>query len=531
MPTAKHGKHAAAISILLALLIAVVITVLLSERDEEWETDMIDAVPENLAAVEVTVREAMKRTGVAAVSIAVAKDGEIVWEEGFGWADRKKKIRATPGTAFRVASLTKALTVTGLMVLVERDLIDLDRPANDYLVGARLAARIGDAEYATLRRLIFHTAGLPMYWNMFPQDGLDARRDIEAAIGKYGILVTPPGERYVYSNLGYGIIGHIISRASGKSYADFMREDVFEPLGMTHTSVLENPELADFTAAMYDSRKRPIPIYDFDHRGASAALSSVHDLIRFGSFHLKLPFPDQKPILSEERIDRMHSESGSSFRESEGQPICDYLLGCFAGIDYGGYRLEVATGWMPGATSRLALVPSENLVTAVLCNGNNIDLWDIEKALLEAMLPGFSDEEGTSAEEPSIQPETRGVSPADFAGSWSGEVSTYTGTIPIRIIFSKNGRADLTLGKKILPALRIATPLGEMGFQGNVFKGLYRGRIDTPDAARASHIIMLECSLRDRRLTGYLAAVAVDQYFCLPYWIELERKRPDQAGP
>jgi CubicO group peptidase (beta-lactamase class C family) len=528
MPMAKHRKHAAAISILLALLIAVIVTVHLFERNKERETDLVDTVtvPENLAAAEFAVREAMEKSGVAAISIAVAKDGEVVWEEGFGWADRKNKIRATSSTMFRVASLTKAFTATGLMILVERGLIDLDRPANDYLGGARLAARVGDAEHATVRRLIFHTAGLPMYWNLYPQDDREGSRDIEEAIEKHGVLVTPPGERYVYSNLGYGIIGHIISRTSGKSYADFMREEVFEPLGMTHTSVLENPELPDVTATMYDARKRPIPIYDFDHRGASAALSSIHDLIRFGSFHLKRPFPDQTPILSEEWIDRMHKESGSRFEESEGQPIYDYLLASFAGVDYGGYRLEVATGSMPGATSRLTLVPSENLVTAILCNGNNIDLWDIERVVFEAMLPGLSDEKEAAGEETSLESEAGGASPADFAGSWSGDVSTYTGPIPIRIVFSENGTAGLTLDKKILPALRIATPLGKMGFRNNVFRELYRGRIDTPDAARAPHIIMLECVLKNGRLTGYVAAVAVDQYFCLPYWIELERDRP-----
>lgn len=527
MPAAKFGMYQAATAIVLVLLIAVMVTVHYFEREREKEAALIDAspIPENLVTVRSAILEAMKKSGVAAISVAVAEDGEIIWEKAFGWADRKKKIRATPHTMFRLASLSKAMTATGLMVLAQRGLVDLDRPANDYLGGCRLAAHVGDASDATVRMLLFHTAGLPMYWNFYPENDPERRPDIEKSIKKYGILVTAPGERYQYSNLGYGIIDHIISRTSGKSYPDFMREEVFEPLGMTHTSVLENPELANVTATMYDARKKSIPAYDFDHRGASAILASAHDLIRFGLFHLKHPLPDQTPIMSKEAIDRMHNEAGPRVEEPDALIGYDYLLGSFAGLDYGGYRLEVATGSMPGATSRLALVPSENLVTAILCNGDNFDLWEIEKIILEAMLPGFGNESETIDEEPSLDSDARSASPADFAGSWSGEVSTYTGPIPIHIIFSENGVASLTIDKEILSPLHIATPLGKMGFQDNVFRGLYRGRIDTPDAARAPHILMLECEPRGDRLTGYVAAIAVDQYFCLPYWMELERDR------
>ena len=117
--------------------------------------------------------------------------------------------------------------------------------------------------------------------------------------------MTAPGERYQYSNLGYGILDHVITRVSGRSYADFMREEVFQPLGLTHTSVNIGPGLEKHQAIRYGTDGLPIPFYDFDHPGGSAVYASAHDLVRFGMFHLKAHLPDQKAILKDQTIDEM----------------------------------------------------------------------------------------------------------------------------------------------------------------------------------------------------------------------------------
>lgn len=97
------------------------------------------------------------------MALAVARDGKILWEEGFGLADREKNISATEHTVYALASISKALTATGLMILVERGLIDMNSPINDYLGEAKLQARVGDAAKATVRRVTCHTSGLPLH--------------------------------------------------------------------------------------------------------------------------------------------------------------------------------------------------------------------------------------------------------------------------------------------------------------------------------------------------------------------------------
>ena len=106
-----------------------------------------------------SVRAAMQRmvdaVGSPSVAVAIAKDGRILWEDAIGWANREKRIPATANTMYALASISKPITATGLMVLVDRGQVDLDRPANAYLGAARLTGLAGNADGATS---IFHAS-------------------------------------------------------------------------------------------------------------------------------------------------------------------------------------------------------------------------------------------------------------------------------------------------------------------------------------------------------------------------------------
>jgi len=171
---------------------------------------------------------------------------------------------------YALASISKPLTATGLMILAERGLINLDSPINDYLGEVKLQPRVGDEAEATVRRVASHTAGLPLHSQHFYEGDLYQPPLIEETIRRYGYLVTAPGERYQYSNLGYGLLGYVISSVSGQSYADFMSEKVFVPLGMNHTSVLLGPDLEESQAVKYTPGGLVVPPCDTDSPGASA---------------------------------------------------------------------------------------------------------------------------------------------------------------------------------------------------------------------------------------------------------------------
>jgi len=147
------------------------------------------------------IRQKLVQQRAPSISVAVARGNQIIWEEGFGWADRENHIPATPDTMYTLGSTSKPITATAIMLLRERGLLNLDRPINDYLGDAKLVARVGNASEATVRRVAQHNAGLPGYYETFYPDEPGKPPAMNEVILRYGNLVFPPGERFHYSVL------------------------------------------------------------------------------------------------------------------------------------------------------------------------------------------------------------------------------------------------------------------------------------------------------------------------------------------
>src|SRR5262249_50732818 len=156
-----------------------------------------------------------------------------------------------------------------LMVLVERKLLALDKPINDYLGDAKLRARVGDASQATLQRVAQHTAGLPGYYQTFYPDEPGTPTTPEVVTLRYGFIVSPPAELFYYSSLDYALLGEVVARASGKDFGDFLREEVFLSLGMTRSGVTLGPSLRKYRAIRYALDRQRLPDYVTPHAPAS----------------------------------------------------------------------------------------------------------------------------------------------------------------------------------------------------------------------------------------------------------------------
>jgi CubicO group peptidase (beta-lactamase class C family) len=106
--------------------------------------------------------------GAPSIAVAVADNGEIVWEEAFGWSDVENRVRATPNTMYRLGSISKTITATGLMLLVEEGKVNLDKPAVEYLPKVvKPRAFEGEVQGVTVRHLLNHRAGMPAYAESF----------------------------------------------------------------------------------------------------------------------------------------------------------------------------------------------------------------------------------------------------------------------------------------------------------------------------------------------------------------------------
>src|SRR5436305_5663145 len=167
-----------------------------------------------------------------------------------------------------------------------------------------------------------------------------------------------------YSNLGYGILDHLVSAVSGQPFADFLRREIFLPLGMTRSSLGIAQGIAPYAATRYGADGVAYPFYDFDHPGGSAVFASAHDLVRFAMLHLDTLSADQRRLLKATSLDEMHEPSERT------TPTGRYGIGWAVNNDEAGYLTTGHSGGMGGVSTIMTLVPSERIVVVALCNAS-----------------------------------------------------------------------------------------------------------------------------------------------------------------
>jgi serine beta-lactamase-like protein LACTB, mitochondrial len=227
------------------------------------------------------------------LSVAVARDGEIVWTEGFGWADLEARIPLTPLTQFRLGSVSKTLTAAALALLHERGRIDLDAPVQTYV-----PAYPQKPWTVTTRQLMGDIAGVHRIRgdnNDNPPGGQCASLDEAVATFADEPLLFEPGTRYRFSTYGWILLSAAVEAAAAEPLAKFMTREILEPLGMERTVVEDDADVPDLTS-FYIPRanmrtklgvRKGSRLHNSCLAGAGAFFSTPSDLVRFGSAMLK----------------------------------------------------------------------------------------------------------------------------------------------------------------------------------------------------------------------------------------------------
>ena len=169
-------------------------------------------------------------------SLLVIRAGRVLHAKGYGLADVDKGVSVGRASNFRLASLSKQFTATAIMLLVADGKLRYEDE-----IGTLVPALPAYARGITVRQLLNHTSGLPDYEEFVPdsQSRQVHDRDIPALIAHAPSVKFPPGTRYSYSNSGYVVLGLIVERVAGQPFADFLRDHIFMPLGMSGTVALE----------------------------------------------------------------------------------------------------------------------------------------------------------------------------------------------------------------------------------------------------------------------------------------------------
>ncbi len=233
--------------------------------------------------IEKRVFDQIERGSVQGVAIAIIENGKVVLSKGYGFANINQHLPITENTVFELASISKTISAIGVLHLVELGKLHLDEAASVYLKTWSLPPSNFDHKKITIRRLLNHTAGLaPVFYRGtispdFSFDLVDSLNGVGSPDEQLEIAYDP-GSYFQYSGAGYTLLQLIIEEVTGISFQEYMKTEIFEPLGLTHTtfdlSTLNNKDLA----VPYDFFGRAIPHHFYTEQAAAGLYSTISDL-------------------------------------------------------------------------------------------------------------------------------------------------------------------------------------------------------------------------------------------------------------
>ncbi|MCH8310243.1 MAG: beta-lactamase family protein [Chloroflexi bacterium] len=256
---------------------------------------MSNKLPDGLAdALNSKVRQEFGQHRVTGLSVALVVDGDLVWSQGYGYADLESGQLPDSDTVFRVASITKPFTATGIFQLRDQGKLSIDDPLTKYIPEfGQVKANVGSVEQVTLRRIMCHHSGLMTespgdYWETLDSPTMQEVLDKlpETAI------VIEADSAFKYSNLAFALLGEVVSRVSGSPYAEYIKENILTPLGMTSsdfrlTDAIRSNLATGYQAKPYEDYPDVAPHPDFKGLTAAGQLySTVEDLAKWIGFQV-----------------------------------------------------------------------------------------------------------------------------------------------------------------------------------------------------------------------------------------------------
>jgi CubicO group peptidase (beta-lactamase class C family) len=317
--------------------------------------------PAQEQAIAAAIASYRERTGAPAVSVHVDRGGQAVYRAAVGTADLEHEVPVGPGSVYAIGSISKSYTAHAVLQLVAGG-----RLALGTTVGEVLTEYSGPGRGVTVQQLLVHTSGLPNYVRDIPglraklrRDDFD-RQELVATFEPLP-LAFPPGERWSYTNSGYYLLGLIVERVSGKSYYDYLQDDVLRPLGISATWSGDDSEIVPGRVHGYEQvpgglRNAPSVHYLVPY-AAGSLLSTAEEVARY-----------RRAVFKSERVsprirELVLTESPAVSGEKSG-----YLLGALVKTQFEGQPKYAHSGEIWGYASTHAHYPEADTTIVVLTN-------------------------------------------------------------------------------------------------------------------------------------------------------------------
>jgi CubicO group peptidase (beta-lactamase class C family) len=333
-------------------------------------------------SLDIYISRALTNWRVPGVAVCVIKDGKVVVMKGYGIKELGMNDKVNDNTLFMIGGNTKAFTATALAILQTANRLSLDDKVTKYLPEFKLENKEAGAQ-ATIRDLLCHRIGFETFQGDFTfyNTNLSRQQVIEKmALVKAGYTFR---SKWGYTNSAFSVAGEIIPWVTGKSWEDYIKTNIFMPLGMTNTLALtENmASAANRTVAhtLVDGRLTPIPYARLDALAAAAGIcSSVNDLSKWVIMLLNNGKAGNKQVIPAAAIQATRDPQvvvGSVHRLNGETDEEQYGLGWFL-EDYAGHHVVMHDGGVNGYLSSVTLVPQEHLGIIVLTNTDKNKLYE-----------------------------------------------------------------------------------------------------------------------------------------------------------
>lgn len=319
------------------------------------------------------LEEQWRSSGAPAVSVAVARQGRMVFSKGIGFADLDNSVPATGATVYNIGSVSKVITVVAIMKLLEERKIGLDDPIRKYV-----PAFPDKGSPITVRQILTHTSGIRHYRPTdFPDsadnENLKPFHSFDEAINifKNDPLLFKPGEYYFYSSYAVNLLQGVIEKTTQTSFEDYLRKNIWNPAGMLSTTVDVPERIVPNRAKGYlqdKGRTLNNPYGDLTYKFASGGmLSTVEDLVRFAEAlnHGGLLKPETTAQMYQPQLKEVlrYQEKGPPTREDFQQGLIWRMQ-----KDKSGRTFIYHCGTVKGFNACLVNYVEEDLIVAIACN-------------------------------------------------------------------------------------------------------------------------------------------------------------------
>jgi CubicO group peptidase (beta-lactamase class C family) len=301
------------------------------------------------------VLKTMKKQDIIGVSIAVVSKDSVLWIDTFGYSDKERSQKVEPSTLFGLGSVTKVFTSTAVMQLADQNKLNIDEPLKSYLKNFNIKGE--NAELVTPRNVMTHHSGLPsdIFQGIFSNSPEDYKSTLQYINNEY--MAGKPNEIRAYSNPGYTLLGHMIADVTGQEYAEYVEENILEPLKMNKSGY----NLVDEASKTYDGEgeyKKDVFLRDTP---AGGMFSSAEEMTKF----MKVYLNKSADLL---RAETFNMIATPQHQDSELNMESEFALGwSLSKRPYSGKTLS-HTGTTLYFNSALALAPDAGYGIVILTN-------------------------------------------------------------------------------------------------------------------------------------------------------------------